>query len=121
MIFSRIPFPTVVFPFSFSPIRQKRETKEKIKEKNILSGPRLGSLLLYPPNILRRGLELRFRLPLVSLPVVAAAEGASSGIRGAAVPCTLRGVEGGLHPKPSASGPSRWCSPIKVWVCRNWS
>ena len=68
----------------------EEQQKEKTTEKNILSGPRLGSLLLHPPSLLQRGLEFRFRLPLAPLPVVGAPEGMSFGVEGTAAPCTLR-------------------------------
>ena len=45
-------------------------------------------------------------------PRVGASEGVSSGVEGAAAPRTLHAGDGDLHPKSSASRPSRWCPPI---------
>ena len=64
--------------------------------KNILADQCLGPLLLHPPSLLRRGLELRFH-PLVPLQLPGPPK-VSSGVEGATAPRTLRGGEGDLHP-----------------------
>ena len=127
LFFPRIPFPTGVtrsnpwatmpsqwvFPLFFSPVHQKEKGKEKTKEKNILSGAHLGSLLLLPTSLLRHGLEPRFRLPLAPPPVAGAPEGVSSGVEGAAAPCILRGAEGDLCPSLRPCGPLACAHPFK--------
>ena len=84
--------------------------KIKTKERKAFCPPRVGASHFPPP--LRRGLEPRFRLPRPPHPVAGASEGVSSGVEGAAAPRTLHAGDGDLHPKSSASRPSRWCPPI---------
>ena len=94
---------------------RKKKQKEKTKEKNILSGPRPGSLL-HPPA--SSDADSNSASASLSLPPVAGAlRGVFSGVEGAAAPRTLRCGEGDLY-QSSGSRPSRWCPPIYVWVGR---
>ena len=95
-----------------SPLEKGNKRKRQRQRKRTFCPARARALCSSIPGLLWRGLKLRFCLPLAPLPVAGIPGSGFSGVEGAVAPRTLRGGEGNLQPKSSASRPSHWCPPI---------